>query len=400
MSKRQLAALMTGAAATALIGSAAATAATIRDERATGRLYDAKTYAACDVRQLTAERTARTLQVEAVYRARVQGGSVLVHVNTKGGATSDPEYQVSGDSIMRVGSRSANTGTAAVTKQGATMSITIALSAIGNPRGAIGVQIQTCGEGATDVAPGGHYFDDTRYDGTIAHRYLVATPAERVIEGSVALVCASSGRSCRRLPVEGTRVRAVGGSPRRTYEAITDNRGRFELGVDKGAYSVTAEHEMLRVRTGARRVDVTSRRRGSAAFEACGIKPGARTSAVPGGVWRGGNEDCLNYIEISWRPSSGGLVVSWASAPVCTGVGGNRIGPGKVLVNGWTVDPRMQGTNLVVGADDIGFFLPIQSVHSGNNVNGTVRANGTGSVNARYVEGLCTYAISKLPMKR
>lgn len=71
-----------------------------------------------------------------------------------------------------------------------------------------------------------------------------------------------------------------------------------------------------------------------------------------------------------------------------------------MLLRGQTVDPRNQGTNLVVGANDIGFFLPIQSVHSGNNVNGTLRADGGGIINARYVEGLCTYAISRVALKR
>lgn len=400
MNKRCCVTLATGAAATVLAVAGTASAATIRDEVSRGGSYDEEVYAACDVRSLTAERTARTLQVSVTFRGRVLGGSLLLHINTRGGPASEPEFTTSGESVMTAGtSRPRQTGIAISSTRGKTVSITVPLSAVGSPRGSVGVQYQSCGEGATDIAPGNHYFDARSFDGKIAHRYLVATPAERVIDGNVALVCGSSGRSCRRLPVEGTRVRAVGGSPRQTYETITDNKGRFELGVDKGAYSVTADHDVLRVVTGARRVDVRSRRRGSAAFETCGVKPGARASAVTGGVWRGGNADCLNYFEIAWRPSSQALSISWVSMPVCTGAGGNWIGRGKALLNASYVDPRNQGTNLVVGAD-VAFFLPIQSVHSGNNVNGTLRANGTGIVNARYVEGLCTFSISRLALKR
>lgn len=403
MNKRHRAALAAAGAATAaaavLVAAPGATAATIRDELSNGSLYDAKTYAACDIRQLEAETAGGTLQVTITFRGKVrEGATPTVSVDTRGGNGTQPEFAVRGDSVMTSGNSPRVVGRSSTSDSGRQVVVTIPLGAIGRPR-RVGVQVWTCGEGAQDRAPGGHNFDGREMDAGPG-RYLFATPAERVVEGSVDLICAASGRSCRRLPVEGTTVKAVGGSPRRTYLTTTDTRGRFALGVDRGIYTVTADDGFLRVRTGARRVDVTKRRTGSAAFEACGIKPGAQASAVTGGVWRGGNADCLNYFEIAWRPSSGALSVTWASAPICTGAGGNRVGTGKVLLKGQVVDPRYQGTNLVVGANEVGFFLPIQSAHSGNNVNGTLRANGGGVVNARYVEGLCTYAISRVALKR
>jgi hypothetical protein len=399
MSKRFRVALAAGAAAAVLVGGSTATAATIRDELSNGSLYDAKSYAACDVRQVEAETAGGTLQVTISFRGRVgEHSSLTVAVDTRGGNGTQPEFAARDTSVLTYGNAPRVVGRSSTSRSGRQAVVTIPLAAIGRPR-RVGVQVSTCGEGAQDRAPGGHNFDGRELDDAPG-RYLFATPAERVVEGRVDLLCAASGRSCRRLAIEGATVTAVGGSPRRTYVTTTDARGTFALGVDRGIYNVTADDDFLRVRTGARRVDVTKRRTGSAAFEACGIKPGAQASAVTGGVWRGGNADCLNYFEIAWRPSSGALSVTWASAPICTGAGGNRVGTGKVLLKGQVVDPRYQGTNLVVGANDIGFFLPIQSVHSGNNVNGTLRANGGGVVNARYVEGLCTYAISRVPLKR
>lgn len=49
---------------------------------------------------------------------------------------------------------------------------------------------------------------------------------------------------------------------------------------------------------------------------------------------------------------------------------------------------------------EVGFFYPIYSPHSGHNVNGVVRADGSGTVNAKYTEGLCTFSISKLKLRR
>ncbi|MDO8185160.1 carboxypeptidase-like regulatory domain-containing protein [Conexibacter sp. JD483] len=400
MKKRQQLALATGAAAAMVaVLASGATAAKVSDERSDGTIYDAKAYAACDVRELEAETAGGTLQVTVTVRGKVNpGASLTVSVDTRGGNGSEPEYVARGEALMTYSNTPRTVGRSTTSATGRQVVVTIPLAAIGRPR-RVGVQVSTCGEAANDIAPGGDHFDGKGINDRPVFRYLFATPAERVVEGEVELLCAASGRSCRRLPVEGATVRAVGGSPRRTYETATDRRGQFSFGVDKGIYTVTAADDLLQVRGGARRVDVRRARSGAAAFTACGLKPAAQTSAVTGGVWRGGNADCLNYFEIAWRPSSG-VSVTWASAPICTGAGGNWVGPGKVLMKGIFLDPQAQGTNVVVGANDIQFHSPIQSVSSGNSVSGTLRANGSGVVTARYVEGLCTFGISRLPLKR
>lgn len=403
MNMRQGAALAASVAAGVVVGVVpGASAATVRDELSRGTMYSAETYAACDVRSLEAEIAGRTLQVTIGFRAaKGEGSSLLIHVNTRGGIRSAPEFGVNSSQISPAGRGGAPATERATTSYaGKQVTVTVPVAALGRVQGPIGVQVQTCGEGAVDVAPGGDYFDDREFSGDVDHRYLNATPAERVIDGRVDVVCAASGRACTRLPVAGTRVRAVGGSPRRTYETTTDTKGRFALGVEKGTYSVTAADDFLQVRTGARRVDVTKRKTGSAAFEACGVRPGAESSAMTGGDWKGGNRDCLNYFEISWRPSSQSLTLNWKSIPVCSGAGGKWAGPAKVLLRSVLVDPRVQGTNLLMKESEVAFHHPIQSVHSGNNVSGTLRENGSGTVTAKYVEGLCTFGISRLALKR
>lgn len=383
-----------------LPGSAlAASAGSIKDERASGSLYPAASYARCDVLSLKAEKTRSTLVVTVGLRGKSPfGSSVTLHVNTKGGPASDPEYQVdsSGD-VRRSGDfRSMGTAGIAISKSGKVVTIDVPLAAIGKPRGTVAVQVQTCGEGAVDIAPGKHHFDDRSYDGTIEHRYLTAAKAERTIRGTVMVRCAGK-KSCRRLAVKGAVVTAKGGG--RTFTGVSDQKGRYELAVKRGVYTVGARADM-RITTKAKRLNLRSKKSGTANFDACGLTPGAGASAVGGGVWKGGNRDCLNAFEISWRPSSSSLSISWVSIPVCTAVGGNYTGPAKILRRGELVDPSRQGENLVVGANEVGFFHPILSVHSGNNVNGKLKADGSGTVSARYVEGLCTYSIANLRLKR
>ena len=232
------------------------------------------------------------------------------------------------------------------------------------------------------------------------------TKVEREITGRVRLGCADRG-SCGILPVKGVRIRAESLGKGASYSATTDEAGRYELRVKKGRYrvGVPQKAEMLRVRTKARRVDVTKRKTGSADFEVCGIKGGtsglARMSAVTGGTWKGGNAECLNILEIGWRPSSSALSISWAGAPICSGAaGGNYVGDPKVLMKGRVIDPSQPGQNLVVGNAEVGFHYPVVSVHTGDSVNGSLRADGTGTVNAKYVAGLCTYQISHLALRR
>lgn len=380
-----------------LPASALAADGSIKDERASGSLYPASAYARCDIVSMSAEKTRRTLLVTLVMRGPSTFGSPAgLHVNTKGGPTSDPEFRIGQDGVVTDAKfKSRGSAGVALTKRGKVVSFSVPLALLGKPK-RVAVQAQTCGEGAVDIAPGAHYFDDRTYDGTIAHRYLTAASADRTISGRVALEC-SGKKSCRRLWVKGAAITAKAG--KRTFTGVSDEKGYYELAVKRGLYTVGAQSDSLRITTKPKRVDVKQRKSGRADFAACGLMPRAAASQVTGGVWRGGNRDCLNYLEVAWRPSTG-VSISWVSIPVCSAVGGNYTGEARALLRGSALNPAQQGANLVVKPDQIGFFYPIVSAHSGNNVNGTLRANGTGIVNARYVEGLCTYQIAKLPLKR
>lgn len=391
------------AAVLALSGSALAAngdGKPIRDELSTGSGYAADVEARCDIRTLAAERAGSSLQVTVGLRkAAGEYVNLYLHVNTKGSGRSEPEFVVNSEGSVGPPNRSP-TGQGSVSKAqgGRQIVFQVPLRAIGSPR-RIGVQAKTCGEGAVDIAPGRHYFGDRSWDGTIDYSYLTPGVAERVIEGRVDLACAASRRQCRNLPVEGVEVTAVGGSPRRTFTGMTDARGRVSLGVKKGVYQVKADSDALRIKTRAQSVDVRQRRSGRAAFEACGLKGRASIAAVTGGVWKGGNEDCLNYFELSWRPSSQALSITWVSMPVCSGAGGKWVGPVKQLLHQRMVDPRMTGTNLVVSQAAVAFMYPINSVHSGNYVSGSL-SDPRGRVTGKYVEGLCTFGISNLAVKK
>lgn len=394
-----------------LPGSAVAARGGIyRDERSTGTgspTLDAR----CDVLSVTAETGKRSLLVTVGMRGPDREfRNVMLNVNTKGGLRSRPEYFVAHDArvikftgVDRFGHRtqeSVGQGSVSQEKRGSVLRFTVPLALLDRPR-SVAVQVQTCAEATTDIAPGKHYFGNPSWVNGIDYQYLRAVPARRVIEGRVMVRCAGVS-SCRRLPVKDALVTVSGEGAKRT--AATDGKGRYELSVKPGAYTVAAKAGQLRVTTKSQRVDLTRRESARADFQACGLdrstRGTARLSAVTGGVWRGGNNECLNYLEITWRPSMTALIINWVSAPICTAVGGNYVGEPKLLLKGRTLDPSRQGENVVVKPDEVGFFYPINSVHSGNNVNGTLRANGTGNVHARYVEGLCTYAISNLALKR
>ncbi|MDO8208796.1 carboxypeptidase-like regulatory domain-containing protein [Conexibacter sp. CPCC 206217] len=378
--------------------AAAAQEGKVKDERSSGTGYDdPRIEARCDISSLEATIQGSTLQAIVTSRGEVgETGSAQLRINTTGGGSSAPEFVVGDDGSVSTPNGSATSrGAGTVTVVGRQMTFRVPLGLLGRAAKKLGVQAKTCGEGAVDVAPGPDYFGR---DAEPVYRYLTAVPAERVIDGRVMLICASSGRMCRRLPVKGATVKAVGGSPKRTFTGETDEKGRFELGVEKGLYTVTADAGPLQLETRSKRVDVQRRRTGSAAFEGCGIGSSlAGTAAVNGGTWRGGNRDCLNYFEISWRPSSQALSISWKSMPVCTGAGGNWVGPAKLLLRSQLLDPGQAGHNLVVKPAEVGFLYPIYAPQNGNNVSGTLTAAG-GKVNARYVEGLCTYGISNLSL--
>jgi hypothetical protein len=401
-----LAVLLPCAALGAGAGAATAEEGAIKDEPSSGSGYG-DSERRCDIRSLEATILGKTLQVTAGMRGdQGESTNVGLRINVAGGGRSNPEFFVDGSGQIQAvrgdgdggWDEAVDKGAGTVTIAGRQVTWRLPLALLGRvaPK-QIGVQAKSCGEGAIDVAPGPHSFGR---DVDLAAQYLTPVDADRVIDGRVSLVCASSGTSCRRLPVKGAEVTAVGGAPKRTFRGVTDERGRFELGVEKGLYTVTADAGPLRIDERSKRVDVQKRRSGSAAFEGCGIGSSlAGAAAVGGGTWRGGNRDCLNYVEVSWRPSSQALSISWKSIPVCSGAGGDWVGTAKVLLRSKALAPGQPGHNLVVKPAEVGFLYPIGSPTVGNNVGGTLTAGG-GKVNARYVEGLCTYGISNLKLAR
>lgn len=122
----------------------------------------------------------------------------------------------------------------------------------------------------------------------------------------------------------------------------------------------------------------------------------ARAASVSGGTWVGGNEECRNYFEFTWRASAQALTLSWISAPQCS----EGIGKPKVLARGQVLDPAQAGHNLIVQPNQVGFLYPLRAPQLPYNVNGTLFADGTGRVSANLHEGACTYDITNLVHKR
>lgn len=160
------------------------------DEKSTGgKFYDQATYARCDIDWMSAKKKGKQLQVVTKFRGQADGGPIdTLWVNTKGNKRSAPEYSIRPGpetamiyKMQRVKNpppgfpptQAVDTGkTGKVKLKGKKETVKLKASHVAKGKKKVGLQAQTCGEGAVDIAPGGHYFDDTGYDGTIDRKYL------------------------------------------------------------------------------------------------------------------------------------------------------------------------------------------------------------------------------------
>jgi hypothetical protein len=212
----------------------------------------------------------------------------------------------------------------------------------------------------------------------------------RLIQGTVELDCAKEPSCPRANGIQGATVRAG------RSKATTGPGGHYMMKVKKGVHQVRADAGALEAATRPQRVDLRKRKSAKASFKACGINGPAGLRAVGGGTWKGGNESCLNYFEITWRGSANALSINWVSAPRCA----TGIGKPKVMVKGGVVNPAQAGHNLIAGEDKVSFMYPLGAPQVPNNVYGELRADGTGTVTANAHAGQCTYGISNLSIKR
>jgi hypothetical protein len=141
-----------------------------------GKFYDAETYARCDIKEVKATVKRGKLVVKVTHRGKQASSSHQLNLNTKGGKTSDPEYYLrrdfDGASLTKVKDLSTTPDAAKVKLKNKKKALQyeLPLRKIGRPK-KTGFQAQTCGEGAVDIAPGGSYYDDVKWDGTIDYKY-------------------------------------------------------------------------------------------------------------------------------------------------------------------------------------------------------------------------------------
>lgn len=138
-----------------------------------GKFYDPEIYASCDIKKVEATVKGASLFVTVSTRGKQEFPKSNLNLNTRGSKRSAAEYQARpyGGLAVIKGNKFDEAG--AKTKQmngGKALRFEIALKRIGGPK-KTGFQAQTCGEGAVDIAPGGNYFDDTSFDGTVAPKY-------------------------------------------------------------------------------------------------------------------------------------------------------------------------------------------------------------------------------------
>ena len=145
-----------------------------------GKLYPAETYARCDIKTVKATVKRGDLQVKVTHRGKqVSPGTnkpfpnTYLNLNTKGGKTSDPEYQLNGYGTLTKLKDFSSKQDAAKTKlkdKKKSLQWKLPLRKLGRPK-KTGFQAQTCGEGAVDIAPGKNYYDQKGWDGTIDYQY-------------------------------------------------------------------------------------------------------------------------------------------------------------------------------------------------------------------------------------
>jgi hypothetical protein len=156
----------------------------VSDERSSGTLYDDKSiYANCDIDKLAAKKARSSLQVKVFVRGNQKAFvNTGLNLNTRGSKRSDPEYWVRGaeGTLTKTGGigdfgqplkpKQVGNAKVLVKSGGKLIQFQVPIKKLGKPR-KTGVQAQTCGEGAVDIAPGGNYFDDTGFDGSVANKY-------------------------------------------------------------------------------------------------------------------------------------------------------------------------------------------------------------------------------------
>lgn len=384
----------------------AAQAKTYKDERSTGSPYGSKIDAISDIASLSAEKDGSSIDVVIKKRAGApadSGGSLIVHINTVGGPTSDPEFVVNGESVSRAGSGE-QAGKAKVTRGdgGKTIGFSIPIKALSSPA-SVAIQVESGGEGAVDIAPGGDFFGRNP-EVEKNRRYLKVFTADRIISGSVDIDC-EGATTCKRTSLANAGVKAVGGSPRKTYEGVTDDQGAFEFGVEKGTYSVRAMSENFIIKTRPQSANLTKKKKARADFKACGQKAPALAimSALPATTLKG--SDCTNKVALTWTPPNT-LAVKWESILVCGGKTYDT--PWRKLEQAVVPSTTPGGTRIVVSSDKVEFFAPGRK--SGNSMSGTLLASSgtfSGTVASsekpypnKSADVPCFYSTRNLALKR
>lgn len=190
-----LAVLVGGCGALAFGSLARAGNQRITDPKDFGKIYPASVYAACDVVSASAGHAGRNMLTHKVVvrgHFNKSGGSwypnVNLNLNTNGGRRSYPELQInaSGEIFKYLPNPGTSPGfqqtkakaRVVVTSHGRAVVFKFKASVIKSlahgmhGRGRMlkneyGWQVQTCGEGAVDLAPGGNFFDRTGWTGDI-----------------------------------------------------------------------------------------------------------------------------------------------------------------------------------------------------------------------------------------
>ncbi len=156
--------------------------AVVSDPKDSGKLYDASSYAACDIREVKAQvKRRKTLVVKTTLRGKQDFPNVELYLNERGSKRSTPEYIVWQDGATKIdGINKAgeqknpkfieNAATVKLQDHGRSVRYDVKLKKIGGPK-KVGFQAKTCGEGAVDIAPGKNYFDDTKWTGKIDYQY-------------------------------------------------------------------------------------------------------------------------------------------------------------------------------------------------------------------------------------
>ncbi|MEZ5186192.1 MAG: hypothetical protein R2720_10640 [Candidatus Nanopelagicales bacterium] len=172
-SKYALTAVLAGFALIASAGTADAATKTVKDPKDKGSLYPAEVYKRCDIRAVEATVQGNTLVIKVTHRGKTEVPNTTLRLNTKGSKRSDPEYRLDESGGLSKTANNSYTPDVAKTKvkdRKKALEWQVPLKKIGKPK-KVGFQAVTCGEGAVDIAPGGNYFDDTGWDGTLANKY-------------------------------------------------------------------------------------------------------------------------------------------------------------------------------------------------------------------------------------